>query len=744
MSLSEILIRRRMAVQLPTPTSPTTPISLPARMTLIRDMMNFGFIPSKELYERINTMEAASHIHDEVIPALKKLAGADVDYTPMYKNFPTEVMEKDDIELWLNAILHYWSYGELIPVSEDRRRPDLPEADREYKTVGVANERDVKDMFRTILNATVPYSPQDKDDIKELCKLYPIEQFLPKTMPHKENVATIASIVAEQESTARGMEVVKPFVKTATDVLRLIQTVYGDGDAALTGRVAVKKLSRPDRKAIVKMLEGCDNLAEDMKTRVGAWVRIGELVHPGEYKVGHPKMYEAFTAIRDKNLSKQVQTYNAKSEQAVTQGNEAWFDLAHSNPGMFARNLARMLRKDADTALKAWGIAAPKVSPALLWTVRSSLEQEGREYRTFIPKNAKCVIKIIPNTLTPIHPDAIKKATAITTAALVQTYAKKPPMGKVYIDPTARDCKIPNDTRTASMGRTLAKGSEVPFEDNKNTLRTFLWWTNLPNNERVDMDLSAILLDKDFNTVDVCSYIDLKGHTHTCVHSGDIVDGGDFDGKGAAEFIDINLERAKALGIKYVASTVHSFCRQPFTDTEHVYTGYMLRSDAERGAIFEPTTVKEKIKLTAPSTGATICAFDIENHKMIWVDAPHEMPRHKNGINNAIRTKNTALAVLYHTMHLPKPTVYDVMAANLAARGGELVDTPEEADVVVTLYNGDEYEGKRVVTPYDLDIFAGDLVPDKSVLPTTFWTGEDIEQEVQHPSDTVDMDEFGL
>ncbi len=127
--------------------------------------------------------------------------------------------------------------------------------------------------------------------------------------------------------------------------------------------------------------------------------------------------------------------------------------------------------------------------------------------------------------------------------------------------------------------RTLVRGSKVPLPDG-NVVRFFLWWKN--GTSRTDIDLSAVLYDAEFNYLDVVSYYNLKnfgGH-----HGGDIVDAPE----GAAEFIDLDIERTRSGGVHYVVMSLNSFTEQPYCDLPECFAGWMSRKHANSGEIFEP------------------------------------------------------------------------------------------------------------------------------------------------------------
>jgi stress response protein SCP2 len=219
---------------------------------------------------------------------------------------------------------------------------------------------------------------------------------------------------------------------------------------------------------------------------------------------------------------------------------------------------------------------------------------------------------------------------------------------------------------------------------------------------RVDVDLSAAMMDKNLKLISRCSFYDLSGQCYT--HSGDIVDGGDANGAGVAEFIDIDLNKAKEQGVRYFVFTVHSYTSQTYAQMEHMHFGFMEREEQEKGEIFEPSTVSQKVKLNAPSTSATVCMFDIEKREMIWMDEVGQdifKPWHRNNTVDA-NWHGTSM-VCYKALHMEKPNLDDVIRVNVDARGGEIVYDKDEADLVFDLNEG--------ITPTDIDYFSGELIP---------------------------------
>jgi ABC-type glutathione transport system ATPase component len=97
-------------------------------------------------------------------------------------------------------------------------------------------------------------------------------------------------------------------------------------------------------------------------------------------------------------------------------------------------------------------------------------------------------------------------------------------------------------------------------------------------------------LDENFNYTDILSYYNLK-EFGGC-HSGDIVDAPN----GASEFIDVNLEKLRQNGVRYIVMTINSYTHQPFCDLPECFAGWMSRQNANSGEIFEPKTVADRMK----------------------------------------------------------------------------------------------------------------------------------------------------
>lgn len=86
-------------------------------ISFVNEMHNFGFLVTKELYQYLSSLDEATSVEvcQKVLSLAKESVGAHVAMKAFYPNFPRQVMEASDAELFINAILHYWTLGAWSP-----------------------------------------------------------------------------------------------------------------------------------------------------------------------------------------------------------------------------------------------------------------------------------------------------------------------------------------------------------------------------------------------------------------------------------------------------------------------------------------------------------------------------------------------------------------------------------------------------------------------------------------------------
>ena len=708
---------------------------------MMKNVQSLGFTFSKELFETLMHCgkDELKNFYTELIPELKALVGADVTYRPMYPNFPEQVAEASDVELFINAIVHYFTLGQLMPEYEKNER--LPLIDVNKMTVlSIGNSEDLMKILTNLASSKTSISQQDKEDIITIIKATPdYAKYLPDTIPLKENVALIGKLIIE-EAPIKSAAPIKKYFKTATDVLRLV-TAMSDGDISLAAKTKYRSLKRCERRIILDLLANCGNITEDLYRYQYEWIRVAEILHPFEYKYKkYNGVNKAFNTLRNEKkplmFGGQVQAAILKKDMRTAA------TLLKERPGEFARQLDKVLR-DSDNAnyiLNCFKDIATSISTPVLLQVRQHFIGRMAEQRTpvrvFFPKGNLARAMSIKNELPAIDATICKNVARICRDALIEQYKEKDFLGNVFVDEDFKHYLVPFNQRSASKAvKTIVRGSKVPVKEDASAVRAFIWWTNMDDskaddyygNGRVDIDLSAAIFDENWNYLEHVSYTHLRSAKYKAYHSGDITNGGSVKGNGVAEFLDVDIDSVGKRG-RYVVYQVYNYTRQKFCDLTNCRFGWMEREDVNSGEIFEPTTVAMKMDLTAESTVAIPVIFDCVERKFIWCDLNLAMPCSNRGGNNIESNISGVIATCFAMANMNKANLYDLILLNAKARGNVVTDR-NEADIIFsndttkpteTVIEVDTEKGietpvtkekdVKIVTTFDTDFFMGELL----------------------------------
>ena len=727
--MNEILLRRKNKVILGIGTAKVA--NDRCITTIMKNIEELGYTFSREVFDVLRTysINELTEFYLELKAALMKLKGANVVYMPMYADFPKGVMDAHFSELYINAMVHYWSDGILYPKNHRKRVNDrLPLFDEtKVKVLQLGSEADVRQIFDNICTSRTSISRTDREDIAYLFETENMK--LPDDIPHKENAAYISALYLQKKPLANVSELRK-YVKTATDVLRLV-TAMSDGDVSLAENTRYRSFSRRQRRMIMELLSGCPNIEEDMLRYKERWIRIGERIHPSEfdcsrYTLAYDRAINAFDKLRN---NRKIETFAGKVEFDLAYGEyESALAELVKRPGELARRLDQLLRvAHKESVIRSFASVAEKVSTPVLLQVREHFlhRAEQADVRVFFPKGSLAKCHSERNNLPDIDEKYCQEVIRICENALVKIYGQREPMGKVYLSEDYRNYVVPFSQRSASKAmKTIVRGSRLPMDSQTNAVRAFIWWTNMDkcdlesyDDGRVDIDLSAAIFDENWNYMEHVSYTNLKSAKYKACHSGDIVNGGPVDGDGVSEFLDVDVDSVVRCGARYVVYQVYSFTCQTYADMPHAMFGWMERADVDSGEIYEPKMVEQKLDLTAGSMVCIPVIFDCVKREFIWCDMNMSLSGvHMNtGGNNLESNLSGVAAVCYSMVNVKKPDLYDLIALNVMGRG-VLVDNREDADIVfdTALYlNNDTVENERdkmVITPYDTELFMGEYL----------------------------------
>lgn len=643
-------------------------------MTLQANIMGIGYVMDETLSTAVSELPQTEFesFAKELVETLKKLKGDNVVHKPMYPNFPRQVMEASDLELFVNAIMHYWSFGTWQPFYAKDEREFAFESVK-FRTIGLATLEDFYGIFTSILASNESISERDKKVVQWFLDNASKLPF-PDVIPFKENMCIVGAYMVENGIPINNL------VSNATDVLRIATHMSG-GDISLAENTRFKSFKRSQRKNIVRALDKVARL-EDLARHPGKWTKLAHSLHVGEY---FSRVYALMKKIRE---NEKIETFNSVVEKHLSKNHpvKATKKLME-RPGDFARRLDHVLRmtpsdKNKMLVINKFLEVADRVSTRVLLQLMGhfSNRHETQENRVVFPKGNIQRAELI-DAHAPLSAKVVDAIYFGIMNVLENRFAQEENLGNIYIDSMLKKCPIPTQQRSASEGTfDLARGTRMPIAGDKNTLRFFIYWKGR------DIDLSTVFYNENFNTVGSVSYTGLRDHNRGVYHSGDITNARN----GASEFIDVDMEKARASGVRYVAMSVLVFSGPTFAEHDTCFAGWMTRSNPDSNEIYDPKTVEYKLDLNSDNKNSVPVIFDLETREAIWTDLTH-MHKISRGWYGSINNVHTNKATLEDTVKAMISTDNKVSLFDLFFmhhKRGTLVTNREDADIVFA-WDGD-------------------------------------------------------
>ncbi|PGM55435.1 TerD family protein [Bacillus sp. AFS053548] len=698
MNQTNILFRRKNSLYIE---KQENNLSNPLLATALKQLEAFGYTFSLELIEILQTWNDQEFIawFIDFKEIITHELGYDVDHIPFYKNFPNDVMKIDEAKIYMNSLLYY--IFNIQPLTLIQNRPSLRNK-KDLKIINLAKQDDLNQIIKRLIDSTGSFKSQDIEDIQFilLTQNKPLN-LLPELFLSKEKMVIVLKLLYQSKKI--NANEIANYLKTATDVLRFC-VALSDGDPSLSMNTKFISFSRKDRKLVLSLLNEIPHAIEEMVKRRNVWIRIGEKLHPGEYSKRFPHAENLFSILRNE---KQVSTYQSKITKYLSEKNltQLTSELI-KRPGEFARKLDFVLRSfteknDQQYIVSQFSIVCKDVSTPVLLSLWNHFNKRNdeRRIRTFFPKGNIAKLYAIENKITKLSEVIIDAVLNVVKKTLSVRFSVKESLGKVWLDESYRNFTLPNGLRSASKSlRTIPRGSHIPIGEG-DIIRFFLYWkegdVNGVHTGTVDIDLSAVFYDDNFNYISDISYYELKSKRLKCYHSGDFTSAP----KGASEFIDCHIPTLKNNGIRYVVLSVNSYSDHSFCNLPSCFAGWMLRDDFKSGKVFEPSTVMDRFDLANDQKISIPLIFDTFEQKVIWCDLG--LQDNIEYYNNA-KSNSNSLAILTEAMTEKNSiSLYELLELHAIARG-ELVSNKNEADTVFSF--------NEEVTPYRYDLIVSEFM----------------------------------
>lgn len=303
-------------------------LSIAEMATITKKFQGYGYTFEKKLAQTIFKVDRdyAIDLCREMLENIEDFK-SDKGYEVFYKDFPKEVMNMEEADIYINQMLHYW-FG-YIPKHKNLKNKNIGyEKDELAQLVELSHlklvaDSDIEKLFYNLLSSNITLSSQYLEDVCFLSNGFSekeLEEYSENILM-KETLTTLSSYVWEKRKILIGN------FDTATDVLRFI-TKLSNGELN-TKYICFAYFSRTELAQIVKKLEKIKNSFPDIKRYKKPWHKFFKL----NAKKINLKKYP--------NVQKIVNMLFSKFEYETPKG---YFDKVKKNiPNMSNKDLEKFI-----------------------------------------------------------------------------------------------------------------------------------------------------------------------------------------------------------------------------------------------------------------------------------------------------------------------------------------------------------------------------------------------------------------
>ncbi|MFE9426567.1 2-phosphosulfolactate phosphatase [Kitasatospora sp. NPDC006697] len=493
---------------------------------------------------------------------------------------------------------------------------------------------DARELLLRLLARTTPLNPQDRADLAVLLPHAPgaPADWLPARIPVRETKAAVLAALLRAEATrAAAVELLPAQLTTATDLLRLLWAWSGADADLLAPPPRLAAVPRPLRRALLARLDAFDPslLREDLGRHRQAWLRVGELLHPGEHRARFGNAARAFDALRG-DAAALPPGFAARVEQALAAGDpDAATALLLTRPGELVRRLHHLLRVQTerqDPAVLPAGLAEGlpgalrAVAPGPLLGAWGRLRgpREPGERRAYFPRGRITKVYGRDDWGAPVPAELADPVAGLIEAELLRRAAHGVPVETALLDEGLADLTVPFAERALSKALVAVPRGSVQPVPPAARVRLFVHWVQ-PAGVRVDLDLSVAFFGAGWEPMGQCDYTRLVWGDRAAVHSGDYTEAP--APAGATEFADLDLPRLAAAGVRYVLPVVFSYNDIPFEELPKAFAGFMaLAPDDTSGGPYHPDAVRQRFDLAGDARACLPMVVDLAEGRAHWTD----------------------------------------------------------------------------------------------------------------------------
>lgn len=559
----------------------------------------------------------------DIVEAVKQITVIPEDRIILYPNFPEEVENTSDLELFLDALIYALSDFEIRPEAN----PEFDRVIEDYKSakdltkLTVVSDIHLLDLFWNLASSPKALSESEIEDMKTLMDYFSkrlVDEAEPKEIVFKEIMAILAI-----EFTKRIIPT-DVILKTPTDLLRVLQYMEEE-KSDLKGKFKMPKFSSEIKTMITDIITKLPYNPEDIMRYKEEWKHIFRYV-----KIKNSKVEKYIEYLY---RHKKLETFNSKENVLYANFKESRSKvdlkelLAHlsTRPSEMLRRVDKLVR----TAIAPFVVVdicvlvdkQPLIDLIIESMKENILLSENRivyqlynhlatrsESRGVFVKGRIQYLENLPE----LDADILNQLrTAILLALLEKFKQSENPV--VYVRDNANilmSTPVQTSNRMNSENyQSLIPGSRIKFDTEY--IRLFTHW----GKELHDVDMSVALFKDDDRTHLFCSFANLNP-ANFIVHSGDVRRG------PGLECVDIDIKEAVSSGYRYAVQSVNYWSGGNALRGTSNGLAFIDKINRQKGrAVIKPDEVLVSNNLTCESTRATTFVVDLVNKELVWVDA---------------------------------------------------------------------------------------------------------------------------
>ena len=486
-------------------------LSIEELATLIKKFEGYGYIFSKELAIAISK-EERNVIIDKLKAVIKVIEDfkSDKNYTVFYKNFPDEVIDMNEVDLYINQILHYW-IGYLPSNSENIIKEDIePSKLVKARELKLIDDEMIEKLFIDLLSSNVTLSEQYLDDVCVLANTKSIKE-LENYMEYiqmKETLTTVSSYILKKEGVLIGN------FKTATDILRLIAKI--SGDELNNKHIHFAYFSRAELSQLMTKLENLQNPMPDIKRYSKPWHTFFKLYAKKINFNKYPKVRKVVDILfGDITYMTERGKINEQIKRLPTMSEEDLDNLVKEFTifyGDYVREILSLLNKAKENQYEKLLIGlencVDKVNTRVLFQLYDRIINLKAKDKT-VPRlvNSKGKWRRLRESIS-LSDELLNRVLQIVEDGIKTQLKEKENLGKVFIDEDYKNIMLTTSEKDSNVSlRPMTRGSRIKFNPNAEVLRFFVAWKNLDEKtlkelntiyDRVDVDLSALTFNENW------------------------------------------------------------------------------------------------------------------------------------------------------------------------------------------------------------------------------------------------------